>query len=736
MAVSATTNAARRRFVYGVNAILQIILAGVLVVGVVWLAGRFKLQADTTRTGVNSLSPQTRQLLRNLDQNIRITAVFAEPDKRDALGQKRRRAIRDLLDLYDSAGGARVSTYLLDPSLQKMETDKVLKRLTELPAYKDEARPHAEALAKFTPLNESIRALAGGDFQRIEELLKDAPELARNRNLAIVRNNLRLVAREAEGIGEDLEDLKKGEIPRYGEAVRKVREYLNTVELMLRDASKWIEGDALALPGLTAELGTYFEQAPSRYQPVLVQITELLSATNDLKDVELEEVHRGLTRWQTYPPVLVESDREARVLSFWEVWPLITDPNAPLGPEGDDREFAGEAAISSAVLQLTQKEKTAVIFTRYGGESPITPPDFSRANLMMQQLPRAPYGMLNALLEKANFVTADWDLSLQKEPPEVEDAARRIYVVFPPEPPPRPNPMQPSPQPAMTPEDRQIVLDAVQASGMAVFLTGWVAPLSPLPGMTGTYEYADYLKTTWGVDVQASYLTLHFTPHPEKPGWWVPASREPSMLTTDEVLRFTDHPIAKPVKTDRAGLVLVAPLKIVPVDSADDSTAGAGVKAEAVAEVRPTEDVWAVQDLRRLDEEWKRNQGFRRRDTDLRPPFPVAVAATSNAGQKVVVFSSKPFASDRVAQATGFQQVGNSFVLGPIYPANNDLFINSLHWLTGEADRIAVGPRRGEVPRLKDLDDEWAARLPWFLVGIWPAAALLVGVGMWLVRRR
>jgi hypothetical protein len=102
----------------------------------------------------------------------------------------------------------------------------------------------------------------------------------------------------------------------------------------------------------------------------------------------------------------------------------------------------------------------------------------------------------------------------------------------------------------------------------------------------------------------------------------------------------------------------------------------------------------------------------------------------------VVVFGSQVFAADEVAQANAVQQVGNHYVVGPAYPANADLFINALHWLTGEADRIAVGPRRGDLPRLSGLNETWAGILPWFLVGVWPALALVAGVGMWVVRRR
>jgi hypothetical protein len=752
MAVSGTTHASRRHVVFGLNALVQVAVAAVLVVGVVWLAGRPQWQVDTTRSGVNSLSPRTRQLLGQLDQNVRITAVFPEPDKRNTLALKRRGQIRDQLDLYERAGGGRVSTYLLDPSLQKNETDQLLKRLTALPAYKDEAKPHEEALAKFPAVNESIRALAGEDARKIKELAKGQAELTQDRNLAIVWNNLNVIEQEAAQSAQDVDELRKGDVPRYTQAVQKVREYLGRAKATLEDALKWMKGDALSLPGSTPDLQLFFRDGPGRYEPVLQQITSLEDTTKNLKEVKLETLYNELMRWRTRDgqPVLVEGGKEARVVRFEDIWPQLSDPNAPVGPDGDDREFAGEASISSAILQLTQKTKTAVVFVRFGGESPLEP-DFSRMNMMMmQQMPRAPYQELNRLLGKANFVTKDWDVAQSKVPPTVPDAGRTVYVVLPPEPPQRPSPMQPTPPPRMTPADCKIVEDAVQAAGAAVFLAGWKPPASPIPGMNEPYEYGEYLKNTWGVEVQSDLLALLFMPNPEKPGLWYPARMDPrgrltvvSMLTTDDGVRFTNQAIGQALRTDRAAFSVLAPLKIVAT-----ATQPAGVKVETVAEVGPTEDIWACSDLHRLDTELKQDQGTRRGEGDLAAPFPIAVAATKEVGaatsapasqpqtQRVVVFGSQAFALDDLAQASTLQQVGNRLAVTLLYPANADLFIKALHWLTGEADRVAVGPRRGDLPRLSGLNETWAGILPWFLVGVWPALALVAGVGMWVVRRR
>ena len=352
-------------------------------------------------------------------------------------------------------------------------------------------------------------------------------------------------------------------------------------------------------------------------------------------------------------------------------------------------------------------------------------------NMMTRQMPTAPYQKLARLLEKANFVTADWNVQQTKTPPEVEDANRRIYIVFPPEPPPRPNPMQPPTEAGMSPQDRQIVLDAIKQSGMAIFLAGWTPPQSPMPGAQEVYEYGEYLEKNWGVRVENNFVALEFTPDLNKPGWWAPASREPRLLTTDKVVRFTNHPIGKPLQADRAGFLMVAPLEILTGEDLSE-----GVTVEPIAEVAESDDVWACGDLRRLDEQWKRDRGFKRDPADIAAPFDIAVAATNKDGQKSRRVRQRGVRVRWMAQASGLRQAGDTLVLGLVYPANADLLVNTVHWLTGEADRIAVGPRSGELPVLNKLDAKWAARVPWFLVLIWPAVGLLAGVGVWLVRRR
>ena len=483
--------------------------------------------------------------------------------------------------------------------------------------------------------------------------------------------------------------------------------------------------NGVGIPGITTGTKAFFAGATGRYQETLEAVQDMLGRTEGLDQVKLEEVYETLKRGQT---VLVETPSEALVLSQDEVWPWRTDRNAPPPPDGDPRDFAGEQAISSAILKMTQKEKTAIVFTRFGGQ-PLLRSAMAPTNPMMR-MPEAPYQALNELLGKENFTTEEWDVKTTPNPPEVVDAARTIYVIFPPEPPAQENPMRPSQEPPISPAQKQRIFDAVKEGGMAVFLTRWSPPSSPYMPVPQKYEFSAYLKSTWGVEVRDTHLALQFAVNPQSKGLMYPASRD--LLITFQVFRFTEHAIGEPLRGMPASFQAVAPLSIITGDEMPP-----GVTIEPIAEVNDTEDVWAISDLNRINEDLQKNQGTRRYENDIPAPFPLAIAASNEEGQRLVVFGSDRFASDSVANMSHLVAVGGALRVAKLYPGNTDLFINALHWLTGNADRIAVGPQRGNVPRLDKLEDGGTLTFTRvFLVGIWPGLALLVGVGVWLMRRR
>jgi ABC-type transport system involved in multi-copper enzyme maturation permease subunit len=107
---------------------------------------------------------------------------------------------------------------------------------------------------------------------------------------------------------------------------------------------------------------------------------------------------------------------------------------------------------------------------------------------------------------------------------------------------------------------------------------------------------------------------------------------------------------------------------------------------------------------------------------DVKGPVPIAVASErtegTGKGARLVVFGSSELASNRVLLA-GY---------------NRDLVLAALAWLEHRAPRIAIGPRPTEHLRLT-LDDRQLERVLGLCVGALPLLVLLIGAGVFWVRR-
>ena len=735
-------NASRRRLMFGANVLFSIVLAlGVLIMAV-YLAGRFKTQFDWTSSGMNSLSPRTVKLIKGVDQDVRITALYTVLSEYDTLAQKRQDRVDDLLDLYESVGGSYITAVLLDPMKDQSKLQPILDRLKNKTAYKDEAAPHDAVLSGLTQFSEDLQRLLQSEI----ELMRDIAAPFQHDKFAVIQRNLQIILGEAPEEAEQIMAPLNGELPEYGRAIQELKTYLPRVQTVLADVRSWATSAAAAAGPQTPENAVnFYRDAGNRYADILGRIDKMMEDSKDLQQVELEKIYSKLRGGVRSPVILVETESEARVLSLQEVWPFRRDSSAPLPEDGDTREFAGEQAISSAVLQLTQKEKTAIVFTYWGGPSPLTP-DFSQLNAMtmsLRQMPTAPYQRVNLGLKEANFVTAEWNVQKDKQPPTIENAARVIYVVF------RPTPQQSAapnrpPPPGMSPADKALIMAAVNQSGLGFFLAGWTQPsMNPMQmGAGGKYEFGDYLADKWGIDVKADFLTIAFQPIPGKPGLSAPRNnRSAFALSTNampEQLRFTEHEIVRPLQSLDSFFWQVAPIEIL-----SGERAVTGVTVSPLIEVAPSEDIWAIADIMAVNRDFQTKRGTSPRDSDMPAApngFPIAVAAEKTDGDKasrVIVVTSENFATDEIAFQRGLVQVGNALRLITLNPGNFEFLMNGLHWLAGDAERISIGPASSDIPRLSELKEGGTAQFcRVFLVGIWPGLMLLAGGGVWLIRRR
>lgn len=71
-----------------------------------------------------------------------------------------------------------------------------------------------------------------------------------------------------------------------------------------------------------------------------------------------------------------------------------------------------------------------------------------------------------------------------------------------------------------------------------------------------------------------------------------------------------------------------------------------------------------------------------------------------------------------------------------LYPGNSDLFVNCVCWLAHEEDLIAASPRTQDIRRIKAISPATIQTYRVLLWGGMPAAIFVVGVVVWLMRRR
>lgn len=742
----------QRRIVFGLTAALNTVLAIAVLVLAVWLADTYRRQVDLTRSGVNSLSPRTTQLVSGLKTDVRISGVYTVLSEYQKFAQKRRDMVADLLKLYEGAGHGRVTADMINPMKNEEAFKALWQRIREKPAFAAEIKPYEEALADFPEINRALAELAQREQQTIEGFMQTEQSLASSANAGRVLRYFETTGQESQQTLEAIKQETAGDRPGYGKAVRDIRDYFTRARANLDEIKGWMTGEKGALPPLSPGASQFFSQAAGRYDPLIQQIANWLDRTQGLGPVKLEEVYDSLSRYDRAPPIVVETADDVRVVTFDEVWPPRRG-NAPTGEDEDPREFAGEQAVSSAILAVTEKDKPSVIFVRFGG-GPLLVPDFSNVNMAnLRQIPQAPYGQLRDILEKENFIAEEWNVAESLLPPETDGTGPVVFVVLPPAPPPQPDPRRPSAMPPISPEQVKAVTDAVDAAGAAVFMAGY--PLDRgFDESRRPYEYNPYLESEWGIDVQTDYVAMVLTPSADKerPGLWLPVGRDlPSllMLTPESkanAVLLTNHPIAAPIGSLPSAFMAAAPLKI------EDKP---GVTHDVVAEVGETPDIWATRDIAKVvREDFQKEGGTKPRETDIRPPFPLfvvaerprEVAASQPAGEaaskparpeRIAVIASQFFAADDIAQAQGLTIGPEGFQAVLRFPANADLFVNTLHWLTGETARIALGPKSNDFPRLDRLHEGTEARVvQGVLVAGWPAAILLCGGVVWLMRRR
>ncbi len=707
--------ASKRRMTIGGNVVIATLLM-VAIVGVVQTIA-YSLpgaRVDMTSSQVNSLGEATERLLRELDTPITLTSLYFETDLEEKDQQLYRRTIDDLLKLYESTARAKVTAEKINPLADHEKLAQFRERLRKKPRFAKEIESYKARVDRYTgELDDRMRALVQAEAKAISGLSSISGSKETGAAVGQIETLLQQWTQQTQQSRDQIDALTALDSAQYTAATAVLKTLYSDFIKSLQDIADFSRTQVARNEDLPKPVVDYLTNAGSRYSELVAELEGESTKLSALEPLAFDELMQKLV--PNANPIVVETEDDALVVEFSDIWPVM-DPHRAGTAQFKDRAFKGEEKLTSAILRVTHKEQTAVIFVRYGGMPQVA------GAIIPGQAP-SPYATMRKQLEDTNFVVDEWDLKSSNEPPQLDPPpTKTIYVVLQPASP-QPGPMgRPSQEPPFTAAHRQMLLSKLGDDARAIFIAGWYP--GPFGMMPATYEYGDYLKDNWGITVNTSELlieTINF-----EPGKYAPPRNTAQLFGMSDV-ELGDHVIVSGGQARLLTLPFAAPLVLA-------ETLPEGVTQDVLVTLPKRDTVWGVKNLQVYQQQLQSNGFMTRSEGDTLGPYTLAVAAAKG-DAKIVVVSSRSFAMDDVAFARQLAFTSQGMTIRSSNPGNVTLFINSLHWLNDNTDFMNIGkPIDAAVLEIKDESTRQLIQA--LTIFAWPALALAFGGVTWWTRRR
>lgn len=701
---------ARRRLKYGLNVTVAIVAAVALAVLVNWLAFRHMPRWDMTGTGRYTLAEQTQQVLGQMDDEHEIVTFFR-------VRNTQLERVRDLVDEYERLG-RHVTTAHIDPDRDIAARDRFYRRLHD--RFGDELEPAAaaiesgrerlvEAMTELPTMLPELRAVAEHPQLENAELRQTVQALVSS----VGRFDTQL-----ETVNETLDAALDSALPDYAEALSVIEATLDELDQRML---------AIAIERFDRAV----DQAgvPNEVKEALLVMIEQMRAVRGvaerglaaLEDVEIPDRYAQLRReLGEREAVVVMGPRQVRVIPAHELQRQV-DAHLAQAEGEPELQFLGEERITGALVSMTMDVSPMVVFVSLGQEPAIGP--------------QGQYNQVGERLRSANFEIEQWTPAggapqMQQmqmpgapggdqdtEPPEPAPGQPVVWVVLPAQ-----GGGDPMAAAMAGDETEERVVDHLRrrlAEGDGVLTMLSIEGAGP-PGMPGPMQR--WLET-WGIEPDLDRVLLRERGPRERaqPDIQHEVTRWPTGVAVTEALRGM-----------RGVFVQASPMALNPPDEAS-------VTLQPLAQLRgdrlwpePVDNLRSREALRAV-----------RYDPDAGDePFTVAVAAEGEENgqrRRLVAVTDGAWASDQITSAGmigGQIAPGLAEMFGAAFPANSELFVNSVYWLAGLDEMIAASPRTQDIRRISAVSDaQMRAYQIVLLLGL-PAAVLALGMGVWFVRRR
>ncbi|HLZ08492.1 MAG TPA: Gldg family protein, partial [Chloroflexota bacterium] len=357
---------------YGSNVALMIVLSIVVAGLVTYVVQAHDVRVDTTIAGVNSLKPQTVNVLHDLNQDVKIISLYSKADATDTDTPHKEinkpAMVSDLLDNYKRAS-SHITTEVIDPISEKAKIDQLTTELEE--RYGKEIKNYQQFLTQYEKVYPQLTKLTADEAQKATGLADKLPDDKTGQLLKTALTNVQTdVPRMLSDNKSAIDRLLKEHHPDYKSITSGLEEFLKKVSQFeggLADGLPQFKDN----PSIPQPVRDYITGAIPRFQAVKKIADDQIAAIGKLGELKVDELKRALN---VVNPILILGPTDWRILSETQIWP--ENNNVKMYSDGKVApNFAGEQQITSAIVALTSTKKPKVAFLRPGG-APLTTPGF------------------------------------------------------------------------------------------------------------------------------------------------------------------------------------------------------------------------------------------------------------------------------------------------------------------------------------------------------------------------
>lgn len=697
---------------YGSNVALMVVLAIVVAMLVTYIVQSHDVRIDTTAQGVNSLKPQTLNILRDLPTDVKIVSLYSRvqpsetPDENAPREVNKAALVSDLLDSYKRVSG-HITTEVIDPDSERGKVDQLTTEIEQ--RYGKDIKNYQQFLADYDKLYPELAKLTTDEAEKVSALPAD--KIPDDKDGQLLQTALSDVQNK---VPRMLSDNKSTITRMLKERHPDYKAITGGLDEFLKNLSRFEGGLAEVFPRFQSNAAVpqairdYIVGAVPRYMAVKKIADEQVAAIGKLGELKSDEVKRALN---VPNPILILGPNEWRVLSESQVWPV--NNSAKMYTDGKvAASFAGEQQISSAIVSLSSAKKPKIVFLRPGGP-PVTAAGFPPF------IPSGRFSTWADRLRESNFDVLDKDLSgqwamqaMQQQMPTAPEPdwtaiADAVWVVLD-----FGGQMAGGPEP-IAPK----LAEHLGHGGSAIILVG---------------PQSDNLSTVvkdWGVDIHSEALAVHRQPPP-------PPNNGGQIDPFQEALRrawfwglkdYGTADLAKPLKSLES---IFAPVVVIRSHEVEGYTTKTLLPLPTAPEAQES---WGETDFNSLE---AGNTPTYDPKTDLPAPLVAGVTVEKKGGGRLVVIGAATFAQNDYLNIPDPEIARTERKIVARFPGNGELATNAAFWAARMDSMIALSPAALQVSRIADMSPTvlnfWRVGV---LLVLLPLAVLACGMGVYFSRR-